>query len=151
MLTHFLRFGCVAMLFVIAQPTLADVYKWQDENGQTHYSQTPPSHQDADVVTTQTGPTVTPVQSQQAVEQLIQEQRQAEEAREEQQQRATAEKERAEIKAKNCRIAKDNLQQYLDNPNTRILQDDGSVVRIDEQERQRRIKEQRLQIKTLCQ
>jgi hypothetical protein len=33
---------CVLMLFFISPLSIAQIYKWVDENGKTHYSQTPP-------------------------------------------------------------------------------------------------------------
>ncbi len=152
MLTHFLRYGCVALLFsCIIFPLQAEVYKWVDDDGQIHYSQTPPAQQEAIIVKTQKGPKTTPEQSSQAVEQLINEQEQRQQEQASQQQQQMDARQQAEMAAKNCQIAKDNLQQYLDNPNTRIKQDDGTVVRIDEDERQKRIKEYRRDINTFCQ
>lgn len=41
--------GCILALWVIC-PVYADIYKWVDENGKTHYSDSKPDHRPAETV-----------------------------------------------------------------------------------------------------
>jgi hypothetical protein len=48
------------LLMVVALPSQAEFYKWTDESGQVHYTQTPPPEQQAEKITVDTG-TAAPV------------------------------------------------------------------------------------------
>ena len=54
----------------------------------------------------------------------------------------------AEIRQKNCEAAKKNLEVYT--VYRRIRKEDGSVVRLDDNERQKRIDEAKKQIEEFC-
>lgn len=45
-----MRIVLVVVLAVIALPANSEIYKWVDENGVTHYTQTPPQTQEAEKV-----------------------------------------------------------------------------------------------------
>lgn len=152
MFISYFKYGCSIMLALSVSVTnlQAEVYKWVDEKGQTHYTQTPPRHIEAETVKTRKGPTVTPAQSQQAVDTMIEQQASADEAKLKQQAEASAERDKAQKLAKNCEIAKNNLKKYQDNPNGRRINAQGEVERVDEKQRQKRIAELQKDIQKYC-
>lgn len=152
MFIPYLRQICL-FFFLAAVPALvsADVYKWVDEQGQTHYSQTPPMEQQAEMIKAPPPPARLPEEAQQEVDQLIEQQTSA---RKEQQKLADDQKKNADqqqILAENCETAKSNLQQYQDNPGRRSTTEDGTITRLKEEERQQKIKDFQADIKEYCQ
>jgi hypothetical protein len=152
MFNHYLKYCCAIIVILSFQSTsYAQAYKWVDENGQTHFSQRAPTDREADVIKTRPGPKVAPAQSQQAVDDLINKQKSdvktKEQAKIKQQQKA----EQAQIKSKNCDIAKKNLTSYQNKPRGRIKNAEGEYIRVDEIERQNRIKQLKQDIQKHCQ
>lgn len=144
-----LYFSCL-LLSVCFTTHAADVYQWQDENGVTHYGQTPPPDVDAKQMTVPAPPPADPEKAQQKIDTLIAKQREAAaeaEQREEKQREAQA---RADIRAENCKIAQRNLEQYQNNPGRRFQNADGEVTRPTEEERQEKISELKQQTEQFC-
>lgn len=142
-------FTCL-LLSVCFTAQAADVYQWQDENGITHYGQTPPSDVNAKQMRVPAPPPVDAEKAQQEIDALIAEQRQAEaeaEAREDNQREAQAQ---ADMRAENCKIARRNLETYQNNPGRRFQNADGEVTRPTEEERQKKISEFKQQTERFC-
>lgn len=161
---------CLSTLFILmlSLSAQAEVYKWIDSAGQTHYSQVPPEDYDieklkadleAKAIPKQLPQTVEQINKQttterinqqQAVDQLIQQQAAD---RAERQQQALA-KQQAQMKtaakAKNCEIAKFNLIQYQANPAGRKLNANGEAVRVDQEQHQQRTNQLKQEIQTYC-
>ena len=136
------------LFFLFDSATFAAVYKWVDKNGQTVYSQNPPP---GDVEFEEIG-APPKVDSARALKKLRDDKIKAdkmrrERLREEADQKKTREQEK-EVK-KNCKIAKGKLAS-LQRPRAKILQPDGSRIRLPEEERQRQIKEAEAKIKEWC-
>jgi len=129
----------------------AEIYKWVDENGQTHYSQQPPASGEAQVVDVPPPPPIDPDTAQEEVDQLIEQQQAAEEAEQEAQQQAEEEAAQQAIREENCRIARQNLTQYENNPGRRVVDEEGNVTRLVEEERQQKMLEFQEQIDLYCQ
>jgi len=138
------------MLAYFASNAAADVYKWTDENGQTHYSQQAPQQHDAKLIKTPPPPALNPDDAQQKVDQLIKQQQADREQRLEQQQQQQKAAQEIAIKQQNCTTAKHNLQQYQDNPARRVVDAEGNVTRLKEEDRQQRIQEFQQQINEFC-
>ena len=136
-------------LFSLSIPApFADVYKWVDKNGQTVYSQNPPP---GNVDFEEIGKPAK-VDSARALKKLRDDKIKAdklrrERLREEADRKKTREQ-KAEVK-KNCKIARGKLAS-LQRPRAKILQPDGSRIRLPEEERQRQIKEAEAKIKEWC-
>jgi type IV secretory pathway VirB10-like protein len=129
----------------------AEIYKWVDENGQTHFSQTPPDSGIAEKVDVPPPPPIDPEQAQTEVDTLIEQQQEAEKAEQlAQQEREKAAEEQA-IREENCRIARSNLTTYQNNPGRRVVDADGNVTRMVEEERQQKMQEFQEQIDLYCQ
>ncbi|HRE32045.1 MAG TPA: DUF4124 domain-containing protein, partial [Candidatus Berkiella sp.] len=87
----------------------AQAYRWTDENGQTIYSQVPPSDQDANEIKAPPPPASTVTQEAAAVQKLI-DKEQAAEQKEAELKKAQAAKElTAQEKQANCDKAKEQL------------------------------------------
>ena len=152
MFNHYLKYCCAIIVILSFQSTsYAQAYKWVDENGQTHFSQQAPADREADVIKTRPGPKVAPAQSQQAVDDLINKQKIDVKAKEQAKIKQQQQAEQAKIKSKNCDIAKSNLTSYQTNPNGKTKNAEGEYIRVDEIERQNRMKQLKQDIQKHCQ
>jgi hypothetical protein len=153
MLTSFLRYCCSAfILFSISSLVQADVYKWIDQQGQTHYSQTPPPPgQSSTLIKTARPPSLDAENQQKEIDTLIQQQADAQKQKEQQLQQQRQAAAEAEQKAESCKLARHNLQQYQDNPGRRVMDSQGNVTRPSEEDRQEMIKKMQDAIKEFCQ
>lgn len=130
----------------------ADVYKWVDAQGQTHYSQTPPpAGQSAKLIETDKPPAVDVESQQKEIESLIQQQAEAKKKQEERLAEQRQQAQLAEENAEKCKLAQHNLQQYQDNPGRRVMDSEGNVTRPSEEDRQEMIKKMQEAITEFCQ
>lgn len=129
----------------------AQIYKWVDDNGQTHYSQEPPASGEAQQMDVPPPPPIDPDEAQKEVDDLIEQQQAAEKAQQEAEKEAQQEAEQEAIKQENCRIARENLRQYQNNPGRRVMDEDGNVTRLREEDRQQKMLEFQEQIDLYCQ
>ena len=146
-----LRHSCLTfVLFVFATASFADIYKWVDTEGQTHYGQQAPQDQDVELIKAPPPPAIAPDDAQKSVDTLIEQQAKATKEKQERLEKANAEAEQEAIRKENCRIAQYNLQQYQNNPNRRVMDADGNVTRPPEEERQSKIVEFQQLVKDNC-
>jgi uncharacterized protein DUF4124 len=151
MFIPYLRQICLFFFFSLMTLTsYADVYKWVDENGQTHYSQTAPENQNAEMIKAPPPPASLPEEAQQQIDELIEQQTEARKAQDEQLATQKQEAEQKQILENNCELAKSNLQTYMDNPGRRVLKEDGTVIRPTEEDRQQKIQEAKQDIQEYC-
>jgi Domain of unknown function (DUF4124) len=151
LLSHLNRLCLIAALLLPSAGANAEIYKWVDEHGQTHYSQQAPASGEAVTIDVPLPPPVDTDSVQDEVQQLIEQQRAAEQAELEAQQAQQSEAERQAAIAENCAIARDNLRLYQDNPGSRLVDENGNVYRLTEEERQQKIQESQQQIEEFCQ
>ncbi len=144
---------CLFLVLLIGVTAVsADVYKWVDQQGETHYSQSPPPrNQKAELIKAPPPPAINPADAQLEVDELIAQQVEDRKARQEQQAVVQEVAEQEAIRRQNCQTAKHNLQQYQDNLGRRYVNDDGNVTRIKEEVRQQKIKDQQNNIQEFCQ
>lgn len=97
---------------VISLPVQAEIYRWTDANGQTHFGEKPPRGQGADVVeqqplnTMQPPPEVPSLINWREREQQVQQERRAQRLRQEKQQQAQ------EKQQQRCQQARDSLREF---------------------------------------
>jgi hypothetical protein len=126
----------------------AEMYKWVDAQGNTHYTQSPPPD-DIQYSTVAPPPKVEPgqanerIQRQKQIVDTIQKQRSA--AQEEQ--RLVDEDKQA--REQNCKLGRDRLASY-ERPGVMLPQPDGSRIRATEEQRQEQIKISREMIAEFC-
>lgn len=125
------------------------MYKWVDEEGNTHYTQQPPP----DGIAAETVQPPPGVDTEQAVKELTQEQEQLkklEENRIKQEEELAKQTELDAQKKENCRISRDRLSSLQNSGRVRAVDEEGNVTRITEEEHQSRIKEVQENIKKYC-
>jgi len=129
--------------------TYAEMYKWVDENGDTHYSQSPPSD-DYVVETIKPQPKVDTDNAKKELEQRRESLLKISEEREKsEQEKLNKEKEEA-VKIENCRKAQAKLANNQNAARIRAVDNEGNVVRASEEERQRRIKDAQEKVDKWC-
>jgi flagellar hook-basal body complex protein FliE len=126
----------------------ATTFKYSGEHGETVYSQTPPKNSNAEQVTVKSKPH-TNTSRPSAVEVLEKFTRDNDDK-----QRAadkkTEEKRLSTTKKKNCTTAKQNLTVYEGPINKLVKDSSGNYKRLNEEERQAKIKAARKNIKEFC-
>ncbi|PHS70335.1 MAG: energy transducer TonB [Methylophaga sp.] len=144
-------FLAAAITLLPGQLILADVYKWVDENGETHYSQLKPKSQQADLIKAPPPPAIDPKLAQERLDELIHQQQADEKTKIEQKLKSDFAADNAEKQQQNCASAKKGLQQYQDYSRTKEVDADGNMIRISEQHRQQKIQQHQNDVKTHCQ
>ncbi|WP_438971369.1 DUF4124 domain-containing protein [Methylophaga sp.] len=143
---------CLTLFTVmISFSVSAEIFKWKDEDGQTHYSQTPPPSVQAETVDVPPPPPINPDQAREEVQALIDKQQEAEQAEQAKQQQREEEAQQEAIREENCRIARENFTTYKNNPGRRLVDAEGNVTRMVEEERQQKMQEFQQQIDEFCQ
>jgi uncharacterized protein DUF4124 len=151
MFIPYLRQICLFLfLSSMTLTSYADVYKWVDENGRTHYSQTAPENQNAEMIKAPPPPASLPEDAQHKIDELIEQQTESRKAQEEQLAKQQKQADQQQVLEDNCKMAQSNLQLYLDNPGRRVLKEDGTVIRPTEEDRQQKIRETKQDIKEYC-
>lgn len=136
-----LIFAIALAACAVATSADARMYKWVDEDGQTHYTQTPPPEADKDYQSVEPPPPP-PVSAEEAsarhqkLKQNLQEDLQAEEKAEEEREK---EKEKAEQQAQRCDKAKRWLRQLEASGRIREVDEDGNYNYLGDKQRQARI------------
>lgn len=139
------------LLVILALPVAQAVtYKWLDEQGNVVYSQTPPPDGTAYEILDTIKPSRTPPKSAPTAQtsKAVADLQASEKERKANQDLASEQAKNAELRAKNCASAKQNLETYT--VYKRIRQPDGSVKRIPDDERERKIKEYQQAVKEFC-
>jgi len=126
----------------------ATSYKWLDENGNVVYSQQPPAEGPYETIkTTKPSPAssrATPAPAPSFTTEVKQESAERELDSKVEQEAAKSE----QLRAENCKAAKHNLETYT--VYRRIKNDQGDVIRLDDNERAKRIQEAKDAIKEFC-
>ena len=150
-----LRTATLLLATLLLHPSaFGDIYKWTDKTGEVHYTQTPPP---GGIASQKIEGAPPPAESQQTIheeQQRLQERLEAfDERRAQQEEEETIrklEKENSEINEKNCITAKNNLAKLHQGGIKRYLTPEGDVIRLTEEERQRRINEANNQVEQYC-
>jgi hypothetical protein len=145
--TYHIFITSLMLSLMLLAPANAATYKWLDENGNVVYSQQPPEEGPYETIKTKTSPsnsysTPPPASSFTAEVEKDQEERNLD--RKVEQEAAKS----AQLRADNCKAAKHNLETYT--VYRRIKNDQGEVIRLDDNERAKRIQEAKDAIKEFC-
>ncbi|MFP3874427.1 MAG: DUF4124 domain-containing protein [Thiohalophilus sp.] len=140
--------GLLLILALAGPSALAATYKYQDESGNTVYSQNPPENRDTpyevmgDIPSRASPGNDSPPANDTSSEPSLQQD-------EEQDDTAAREQQQAEeTRQENCEAAKENLEIYT--VYRRVRNEDGEVVPVDDNERQQKIDEAKQAIKDFC-
>ena len=134
----------------LATGSLAGMYKWVDENGQTVYSQSPPASGQSTRVKPPPPPAETPEEARQRLNLQLQKFQDKAEDIELAGQKEAKEEELTEVYKSNCAAAQNNLFFLESNPRKLVGQPDGTYVRLTEEERQQKMQEAREQVEKYC-
>lgn len=141
----------IGLLFLclIAGNALAEMYKWVDAEGNTHYTERPPVG-DIEVITIKPPPKV---DTGRALNDLEQQQEKLNELRGGRQ-KAVEERQRAEevaaIQKSNCELARDKFDKASGSTRFYGTDKDGNRVRLGEEERQARLAAAQKDIAEFC-
>lgn len=129
----------------------AEMYRWVDDQGVTHFSQVPPP---SGVATRLAKPAADPVGNSDTVEQMNQQWQQLQDRQEERREQEQHQQEDQQVQARrqaNCRAARNNLG-ILQGPSNRLVKTPGEDYRrLTEEERQDRIRQAEEIIERDCQ
>ena len=146
--------GLILATLIWQAPAFEQIYKWTDDRGEVHYSQTPPP---GDIATQKIRDPRPPADSPQIIsqeQQKLQQQLDAMDERrlvQEEQEALTKErKELATINDQNCITARNNLANLQQGGIKRYQTPEGDVVRLTDEERQRRLAEAHKQVENFC-
>lgn len=151
MFIPYLRIVCFTFILIFFQNTsFAEVYKWVDGNGKTHYSERAPVGQEAEVIKPPAAPASDPATAQKEIDIMIEKQQKVYEDDEEK--RHIADDKAAKKKAlkEYCRVSRHNLKMYQDSPGRRMRMPDGTIVGPNEELRQQKMAELKADIKKYC-
>lgn len=141
---HLLGFFIVLISF----NATAKMYKWVDEEGNTHYSQSPPLEHEAEVITPPPK-----VDTDSAIKQL-EKQRESFNKADEEKTKVEEEQKRAAdelaLKKENCRLSRTRLQSLQNSRRIRTVDESGNITRASEEEHQSRIKQSMENVKEWC-
>lgn len=129
----------------------AEVYKWVDDSGQTHYSQSAPENKPTKIIAVPAPPPMEQQRAQQRMNELIQQQENQEATQEIIQREQTQAAQRQTDINENCKRLRTNLETYQNNPGRRMMDADGRVIRLREEDRQQNIQDLQQQIQRYCQ
>jgi phage-related minor tail protein len=132
----------------------AGVYRWVDEEGVTHYTQTPPINEEATLLDEPTEPARS---SDEAWKELNDRRLQQEDVDEDRELAAKKEAERRKaaenkrIREQNCQAAKSNLTNLEGGRATRrVKTESGDYIRLTEEDHQQRLEQARKNIEEFC-
>jgi len=153
------EFACILLLGITLMtagtPCVADaadkIYKWVDQNGDTQYTQMPPPT-GVQVLEIRNAPP--PADDPEAERTRLQQETEALDermkGRQESAVKAEIEAKNREIRRQNCIKASKNLTELQQGGIKRYLTPDGEVLRLTEEDRQKRIAEAKAQIAEFC-
>ena len=129
----------IFVLCVVVSNSQAALYKWVDADGNTHYTQSPPTGGiEADVIKPppkiDTNKALDKLEEQQKYLDGLQEER-GKQAKKQQNEEANE-----AVRKSNCELGKDKLTHLTDIPRIQKVDKDGNVSRLTEEERQAKIK-----------
>ncbi len=127
-----------------------NAYRWVDENGVTHYTQTPPPDKSATRIPPPPPPSAEGQKAWDQLDRKWQENETRNEARQKQQQQATEEADMQAAQEKNCQAAKHNLEILQGPPRKLIRTPDGEYHRVDPAVRQEQIEKAEKMIQENC-
>jgi len=144
-LTYLLSLSA-AML--ISFDSMAKMYKWVDEEGNTHYSQSPPLGQSSEQIAPP--PSVDTESAQKALEKRREAFSEADEAKAKADEEQRKKDDELALKEKNCRLSKSRLDALQNTRRIRSVDDEGNVSRATEEERQSRVEDTKQKVKKWC-
>jgi hypothetical protein len=146
--TSKLLFGLI--IATVASAASATMYKWVDEQGNTHYSQQRPPNQEYQKVAPPPPPSSSAAEERKQLENLMEKQSGATEETTKTNKEARAQQAEEERYRKNCEAARNNLNLYQNLGHKKIVGDDGVAYYPSEEELAEKISTARKNIEEYC-
>jgi len=131
-------FILLSALFLMGTAQAAALYKWTDEQGNVHYSQSPPQNQKADRMQVKDTPAPQPDEQN----------GQADNGEQGIPDSAGQDPAEVESRKRNCEIARSNLEIYR--TSSRVKQSDGTVIVVSDEMRKAKMEEAQKLIDVFC-
>lgn len=129
----------------------AEIYKWTDADGETHYTQTPPpAGTESETIEGAPPPAEDPEEIRKGLQEQLDAYDDAKAVRDEDYALQKKHKETLEIIRKNCKTARSNLANLQQGGQKRFMTPEGEVKYLTIEERNRRIEEAEGQIREFC-
>lgn len=142
--------GIGLLIFCLAPVSgYAAMYKWVDEEGNTHYTQQPPP-EGVEGTTVKPPPKVDTEQAVKELQQTREKLQKIEEEHTKQQDETAKQQNQAALKKENCRKAQARLSSLQNARRLRAVDEEGNVTRTTEEEHQARIAEVQEKVKKNC-
>lgn len=142
--SHVYRTLLAAICLIVASPASAKMYKWTDNQGNTHYSQVPPEGRETQEIAPP--PRVRPQMSEEKTEEAAA-QPEGEGGTEESKLTPEQQAEKDQLYRRNCEAAQKNLKLFQ---TARRVMENGEMVIITEKDREKRLKKSQEQVKKYC-
>lgn len=126
----------LSLSFFITGAQAVSLYKWTDEAGNVHYSQSPPEDRNAEEMQVKDEPAPEMPEQEQAMDSAPPE-------------GIGQDPERLKIRQRKCEIARNNLAVY--EASNRVQKEDGSIIVLSEEMRKMKIEEAQEKVKEFCQ
>ena len=139
----------LCLLFFVAGNVYAAMYKWVDEEGNTHYSEKPPAG-DVEVKTIKPPPKVDTDAAVNAVEERKEAEAEQKESESKSAEEQAKKQQDADLMKANCETARKNLESITDNPRVFTRDEQGNRVRMGEDQRQASIDAAKKDIAEFC-
>lgn len=140
----------IVMISLVAPSAWANnvSYKWLDDSGNTVYSQTPPRDRQYETIRTKSTPGSTATRSSGTSSSAIKSLEEGATVRKEKEKEAKKDAEIKQKRAIECEKAKKNVETFT--IYRRVRQPDGSVVRLDDNDRAKLLEEAKQNVADLC-
>lgn len=135
-----LALATVTLSWTAADPEAAEVYRWVDDEGVTHYSSSPPPGQDADRIDASNPPADDPEASQAEIERLRQSNRTRQHKRRLEREAEAREEQQQQEKQQYCSRLHDKRRILINSARVREQADGGGRV-LTREEREERLRE----------
>ena len=148
---YLLYLGFIITGNTISTNANAELYKWVDEDGNTHYSQSPPNTDASIEVTTIKPPPK--IDASKSIKEQEERRKKLDDLVKNRKEKAEAEskeKEKLTLKEDNCKKARAKLGNNQNTGRIRAVDEEGNIVRATEEERQRRIKDAQEKVDKWC-
>lgn len=126
------------------------IYKWVDDNGEVHYTQVPPQNREYETLKQASAPADNPARIRNNLKEQVDAMDKAQQEKQEKIKDAEQWSRIQKRRRENCEIANKNLANLHQGGQKAIMTPDGEVIRLTDDERQRRIDEANKQIKENC-
>jgi hypothetical protein len=151
-MNRYLTLTCVLLALAsgIHAASKDTIYKWVDDNGEVHYTQVPPQNREYETLKQASAPADDPDRIRSGLKEQVDAMDKAQEERKEEVKDAEQWSNIQKRRRENCEIAKKNLANLHQGGNKAFMTPDGEVIRLTDDERQRRIDEANKQIEENC-